>query len=104
MAVPVEDLEVSARFYMEALGLEVVQRGHGWIIVRDPDTGQQLCLKESSTHAHPAISLQCSDFEAALAHLEEAGAVEVYVETSDNFKHATVRDPDGHEIFLWWEG
>jgi catechol 2,3-dioxygenase-like lactoylglutathione lyase family enzyme len=104
MALPVEELEASVRFYRAALGLEVAQRGRGWVVMRDLDTGQQLCLKESGTHAHPAMSLQCSDFESALAHLEEAGAVEVYTEVGDTFKHATVRDPDGHEIFLWWEG
>ncbi len=103
LALPVEELERSIRFYCSALGLEQVQRVEGWAILRDPDTGQQLCLKEHGTHAHPAMSLQCHDFEAALEHLEEAGGVEVYAEVGESFKHATLLDPDGHEIFVWWE-
>lgn len=104
LALPVENLVVSTRFYSDALGLEVVGRGEGWAVLRDPDTGQQLCLKESAAHAHPAMSLQCADFESALAHLEDAGAVELYIESGETFKHATLLDPDGHELFVWWEG
>jgi predicted enzyme related to lactoylglutathione lyase len=103
VALPVEDLGLSLRFYIDALGLNVVRWEEGWAILRDPDTGQQLYLHELASHSHPALSLQCADFDAAIAHLEEVGAVEINREETPRHKHATMLDPDGHEIFLWWE-
>jgi catechol 2,3-dioxygenase-like lactoylglutathione lyase family enzyme len=60
VSLPVEDLGLSLRFYIDALGLNVVHWEEGWAILRDPDTGQQLYLHELASHSHPPVRrLRC---------------------------------------------
>ena len=103
LSLAVKDMGRSVIFYQEALGLEVKERGNGWVILVEPRTKQQICLKQCQPHPQPAISLHCDDFGKALEHLVHSGAQVGAMHGEADFRYGSVTDPDGHEIFLWWE-
>ena len=106
VSVPVTDLERSARFYGETLGLEQVSHG-AWpefqlganvsLYLIDPtNIGQQFAGPHTSS-----IALRVPDVADARAELEGKG-VEFHGETFDSgvCHMAFFADPDGNELML----
>jgi catechol 2,3-dioxygenase-like lactoylglutathione lyase family enzyme len=106
ISVPVTDLESSAAFYRDTLGLEQIGEGM-WpefqlgenvsLYLLDPTN-----LGESFTGPHPSpIALRVGDVVAARSELEAKG-VEFMGETFDTgvCHMAHFRDPDGNVLML----
>lgn len=102
--IPVLDLEESLSFYQKALRLSVDRRGDSYAMLSDPDSSQRICLKETHDLKRPVLNLRCQDFEKTRLNFRRHGGREIDVELGAEFKCATFKDPDGHEIFIWWEG
>ena len=106
VSVPVTDLERSARFYGETLGLPQVSAG-GWpefqlgenvsLYLIDPtNIGQEFAGPHTSS-----IALRVADVEEARRELEERG-IEFRGETFDTgvCRMAFFNDPDGNDLML----
>lgn len=106
VSVPVADLERSARWYADTLGLE--QTGHGqwpefrlgenlFLYLLDPtNIGQEFQGPHTS-----AIALRVPDVAAAKAELEERGvAFDGDVFDTGVCHMAHFRDPDGNALML----
>jgi catechol 2,3-dioxygenase-like lactoylglutathione lyase family enzyme len=106
VSVPVTDLERSAQFYAETLGLPQTGRGawpefrlgeNVFLYLLDPtNIGQEF----EGPHTSP-IALRVPDIEAARAELESRG-IEFRGETFDTgvCHMAFFTDPDGNEFML----
>ena len=106
VSVPVTDLERSAAFYREVLGLEQTGDGtwpefrlgeNAFLYLMDPtNVGQEF----RGPHTAP-IALRAPDVEAARAELESNG-VEFHGETFDTgvCHMAHFSDPDGNVLML----
>lgn len=113
IALLVRDLEGSARFYSEVLGLVEVPNPMGGTHIRWFEIGgnQRLHLQAgdiSATHVEKQthVALSCSDFNAVLKHLESMradfsdfkgtpGAVNV---RPDGMRAVFLKDPNGYWI------
>jgi catechol 2,3-dioxygenase-like lactoylglutathione lyase family enzyme len=111
LVLEVEDLEAAERFYVEVLGLPVVERWKRreavWLMAGErtriglwrPQVG--LAGGRGGVHVHFALHIEEGDYDAAVARLRErAGEVEE-IAFDGAGRAAYVRDPDGNVVELW---
>lgn len=111
VAVVVSDRKKATDWYTRNLGLDVVESMDHWVAVGRKGKGGllHLCqLSEFETNAplepgNSGITLRIpgSDFVAACAALKDAGVEFIEGPKKESWGwYATVRDPDGNELFL----
>ena len=94
------DLAAAARFYRDALGLDLLM-DHGWIATygsRETMNVQvSIASQGGSGTPTPALSIEVDDLDAALARMEEAGFHAEYgpVDEPWGVRRFFVRDPLG---------
>ncbi|MBI1337741.1 MAG: bleomycin resistance protein [Phycisphaera sp.] len=104
----VHDVEVSARFYVDVLGFEIVEKPEGWIFVRKDRC--MVMLGQCPDDMHPS-ELGCHNYFAYLC----VDDVDAYYDTITSAGVATlhgiadrpwgmrefgIRTPDGHRIMI----
>ena len=115
LVLEVVDLEAAERFYAEILGFPVVERWPDreavWVMAGEgtriglwrPQVG--LAGGRGGLHVHFAMKIEESDFDAAVALLEDRGQdVKVIAFGDTHGRAAYVDDPDGNVVELWtWD-
>jgi catechol 2,3-dioxygenase-like lactoylglutathione lyase family enzyme len=114
LALMVEDVVRSERFYADTLGLPVVERWKDatWVMAGTRtriglwlSTVKPLAGERGGAHVHFALHVDDGDFDRLVQHLQRAGS-EVHVETfgEGRGRAAYVTDPDGHVVEFWtWD-
>ena len=110
----VEDLARAERFYVDTLGLPVVERWQQatWVMAGArtriglwlPGV-KPLAGERGGAHVHFALHVADGDFDGLVQHLRGAGH-EVHVEnfSDERGRAAYVTDPDGHVVEFWtWD-
>lgn len=105
----VTDFERSAAFY-SSLGLvPVVHEPPRYARFRCPDGDETLSIEvtgEAPAAPRAQLFFECADLDGAVAELKAQG-LQFDQEPTDMpylWREARVRDPDGHEIRLYWAG
>lgn len=106
----VSDINRSLRFYVDVLGLELVQRFSPRpgvdIVFLKPESGSLLeLIEEKSSEEHYGISrvslgFTTDDLDAAIRHMESKGVslIRGPIDTPSGVRLAFFADPDGVEI------
>ena len=113
LALMVDDLERAERFYVDTLGLRVVERWEDatWVMAGDRTriglwlpTVAPLAGEQGGRHVHFALHIDDADLGGLVEHLERAGH-DVHVENfGERRRAAYVADPDGHVVEFWtWD-
>lgn len=111
VAVVVSDRKKATKWYTENLGLEVIESMDHWVTVGRKGKGGMLHLCQMSEFeanaplepGNSGITLRVpgSDFPGECAKLKGNGVEFVEGPTKESWGwYATVRDPDGNELFL----
>ena len=116
LVLEVSDLERAERFYVDVLGLPVVERWPGrgavWVMA---GTGTRIGLGlpqvglaggRGGSHVHYALRIDEADFDAAVEHLRARGHDPQLIsfEGNDQGRALYVDDPDGNVVELWtWD-
>ena len=116
LVLEVSDLERAERFYVDVLGLPVVERWPGrgavWVMA---GTGTRIGLwlpqvglagGRGGSHVHYALRIDEADFDAAVEHLRARGRDPQLIsfEGNDQGRALYVDDPDGNVVELWtWD-
>ena len=115
LVLEVVDLEKSARFYTEVLGLPLVERWDHrdavWVMAGDrtriglwrPQVG--IAGGRGGVHVHYAMHLPDEAYDAAVERLRAHG-LEVHEEVFEEGRGRAVyvTDPDGHVVEFWtWD-
>jgi lactoylglutathione lyase len=97
------DLERAVRFYVEVIGCEEVFRFEdAYVGLAGPLTLELVPVQELEPAGRVTLWLYCDDADTEIERLRAAG-VEVVREPADmewGERMASIRDPDGNEIFL----
>ena len=116
LVLEVSDLERAERFYVDVLGLPVVERWPGrgavWVMAGSgtriglwlPQVG--LAGGRGGRHVHYALRIDEADFDAAVEHLRARGHDPQLIsfEGNDQGRALYVDDPDGNVVELWtWD-
>jgi catechol 2,3-dioxygenase-like lactoylglutathione lyase family enzyme len=110
----VADVGPSLDFYEKKLGFVRIEGGgqQGYARLRAPDGEATLGLHRTNADAaaswHEGIRLyiEVEDLDNVCRRLEEQGVVfdQAPQEMPWGWRHAYLRDPDGHELSLYWAG
>jgi catechol 2,3-dioxygenase-like lactoylglutathione lyase family enzyme len=104
----VHDVRVSARFYVDVLGFEVVAEPDGWIFVKKD--GCMIMLGECPDDMHPS-ELGCHNYFAYL-HVDDADAYHAQAQAAGatilqpaddkpwGMREFAIKTPDGHRIMI----
>lgn len=105
----VSNLEISIRFY-EILGLKpIVLDKPRYVRLVFPDGDETLSLEVTGEAVHPSrvqIYLECQNLDPLCSLLKESG-VEFEQDPTDMeylWREARLRDPDGHQVRLYFAG
>ena len=116
LVLEVSDLERAERFYVDVLGLPVVERWPGrgavWVMAGTstriglwlPQVG--LAGGRGGRHVHYALRIDEADVDAAVEHLRARGHDPQLIsfEGNDQGRALYVDDPDGNVVELWtWD-
>jgi catechol 2,3-dioxygenase-like lactoylglutathione lyase family enzyme len=114
LALMVDDLARAERFYVEMLGLPVVERWEDatWVLAGERTRiglwlprVKPLAGERGGAHVHFALHIDDADFDSLVGHLQRAGH-KVHVEnfSDGRGRAAYVTDPDGHVVEFWtWD-
>jgi len=114
LALLVDDLGRAERFYVDTLGLPVVERWEAatWVMAGDRTRiglwlvgVKPLAGERGGRHVHFALHVNEPDLDGLVQHLERAG-YHVHVENFSDGRGsaAYVTDPDGHVVEFWtWD-
>jgi catechol 2,3-dioxygenase-like lactoylglutathione lyase family enzyme len=114
LALMVDDLGRAERFYVDTLGLPVVERWDDatWVMAGDRtriglwlSSVEPLAGERGGRHVHFALHIVDADFDGLVQHLEHHGH-DVHVEHfgDGRGRAAYVADPDGHVVEFWtWD-
>lgn len=108
IVIHVKDVEKSAHFYGDVLGLEKgpVEQDMAWFSVGSRENAVPILLHYSPlpqpTNAAISIDFEVEDVEEAVSIIEEAGykVTQGPIVQEWGVKEAIVTDPDGHKIWL----
>ena len=105
-----KDPEALARWYREALGLEIASWG-GAALPYDaqghPPKVSWMAFPDTTDHMNPStrefmINFAVDNMDAIIARLTEKGVPILKTDDSDDFgRFAWIQDPDGTKIELW---
>lgn len=97
------DIKKAAAFYKATLKLKIADKGDGsFVILKDPDTGQRLCIfKTPKASKNAAIGVETRNLAQALATLEKRGCKVISRWEYPKMIGANCTDIDGHEMLLW---
>ncbi len=116
LVLEVDDLDAAERFYVDVLGLPVVERwgdrAATWLMAGErtriglwrPFVG--LAGARGGAHVHYALHIAECDYDAALARLRKHGyePEEHRFDAYDDSRAAYVTDPPGNVVELWtWD-
>ena len=115
LVLEVVDLDRSLGFYVNALGLPLVERWHdreaAWVMAGErtriglwrPQVG--LANGRGGIHVHYALHIDESDLDAAIERLHGEGYEPLEIAFEDGRGRAAyVDDPDGNVVELWtWD-
>ena len=107
-AIMVSDAQAAKKWYVEKLGLSVVQDGEHWITVGRKEKGGalHLCLASRENPLEPGntgvLVIVDGDLRTECAKLRDRGVQFVHEPSRRPWGSwdATIRDPDGNEILL----
>lgn len=109
----VNDVERSIRFYRDLLGFQLIEGEEDYARLRSPNADSTIGLHKLSGHvtslpAQEGIRLyfEVQDLERFCDDLASKGVEfdQMPKEMAWGWKHAYLRDPDGHELSLYWAG
>lgn len=101
----VRDVGAALRFYVETLGMKLVEEaGHGWAVI-DAGDGFRIGLHSSTSSAPPEGAARVGlapkiPIAEAIAIFENRG-VTFTVTSEGPITIATFRDPDGNTLYLY---
>ena len=115
-----DDAEALAGFYSALCGWRVIDRdGHGWVQLRDPDSGFKLNVQSMDSYERPTwpeepghqqkmahFELEVDDLEPAISLALELGAEEADHQPPDRdpSRIRVMLDPAGHPFCLFTAG
>ncbi len=103
----VGDLEAARRFWVEAVGLDLLEDRGPYIRVGDAGgEGFTIGIEETAepaTREHAEITVRVDDLDAAIARLEGHGVAieEGPADQPWGARHAWFRDPDGRRMSIY---
>jgi predicted enzyme related to lactoylglutathione lyase len=100
-----DNLEKTAEFYKNFLGMEVSHPGDGqsFLILKDTKTGQNLLIVKDPQIKNALPSVSSSDLTESLEKLVSHGGKVLNQNVYPSMKVANVQDPDGREMCIWQE-
>jgi catechol 2,3-dioxygenase-like lactoylglutathione lyase family enzyme len=108
VTLAVKDVELSARFYARMGLVQVVASypDYARFVAPAGDTTLSLDQVESSGEPRATIHFEVDDVDRTVEQLEQAGFsfVSGPVDQPYLWREATLRDPDGHLIFIYHAG
>ncbi|HEX7167077.1 MAG TPA: VOC family protein [Acidimicrobiales bacterium] len=111
VALSVRDPDVSARFYVDVLGLDAVRRDEEYGVVLTDGAGLTFALLRGEPlpdmvreRVHVGCEVASADaVRAARDALAAAGATELEWWEEDGYVSVKVADPDGYAVEVFWE-
>ncbi len=110
----VRDLGRSLRFYRDGLGFELVEQVEGYARLRSPNGTGTIALhllSEDKPHMEPKMEglrlyFETEDVDGVCARLSKMGfALDAPLKDMPwGWRHAYLKDPDGHEISVYHAG
>ncbi len=107
------DVQRAMRFYRDLLGFQVVEEQGDYARLRSPKGNSTLALHKlsgnvTSVPSHEGVRLyfEVKDLDDFCKQLASEG-VKIDQMPADmpwGWRHAYLRDPDGHELSLYWAG
>ncbi len=106
VAITTSDLATGRRFWVDQLGLGVIEEKSGDFFMVDAG-GVRLCVDEAAgelvktSETHPFLGLTARDLEAALKGLADRGvAIRKGPQSGRRGRWAEIEDPDGRRIVI----
>lgn len=103
--VPTEDVDAGIRSYLERLGAELVWkvRGMGTVVacLRVSETGPAILLSGHLEGPAPILVYRVGDYEAAVARLRSAGALDIRELEIPQGPCASFGMPDGQRLAVY---
>lgn len=98
-----KDLNKTADFYKNFLGMEVSNPGDGksFLILSDPKTQQSLCIVADPTIENALASIESDNIDLTVKELLQLGGKVLSQETYSTMKLAKVEDADGRKMCIW---
>lgn len=98
-----KNLPATAAFYTTFLGMEISNPGDGksFMILKDPKTGQSLCITADPTLENACPSIESENLELTLTALSAQGGKVIDQAAYATMKVANVQDPDGRKMCIW---
>lgn len=108
----VRGLERALHFYVDLLGFKLIEEKQGYARLRSPRGHTTLALHEPEPdqqlpeHTGIRLYFEVEELEEFCEKLKEAGVKSLQgpQEMPWGWKHAYLKDPDGHELSLYWAG
>ena len=102
----------SLRFYRDLLGFRTIESMPGYARLRSPHGGATIALHETQEGKSPAgtrqvvLYFETRDLTSLCQKLQRKGVRfdQLPERMPWGWDHAYLRDPDGHEISLYWAG
>ena len=98
-----KDLEKTAEFYKNFLGMEVSNPGDGksFLILKDPKTNQTLMIVGDPSIQNAQPSIESENLDETAKELNLLGGKALSQNTYPTMKVADVEDSDGRKMCLW---
>ena len=109
----VRDVKRASRFYRDLLGFQMIEETADYARLRSPNSNSTIGLHKLSGQmpslpAHEGIRLyfEVKDLDQLCRKLSSEGVKidEMPENMPWGWRHAYLRDPDGHELSLYWAG
>jgi catechol 2,3-dioxygenase-like lactoylglutathione lyase family enzyme len=108
----VGDVGSSLKFYRDKLGFKVIESMQGYARLKSPIGGATIALHVAKDRKQPpgtrqvVLYFEARDLEKTCKGLQNQGVRfdQMPVRMPWGWDHAYLRDPDGHQISLYWAG
>lgn len=101
--VQVPDMNTAIEFWVNNLGMQVVQTSPDWSMLQDPETGQKIVFTGSGFGHSWAFSISTTDVQGLITQLTQKGCeVLKSIETFENgFSYAICRDTSSLPLLIY---